>query len=666
MRLLPDVAKWQQALGEHPPIKTFDWENFSGGMDYTSPDGQVSAGRLRLIQGALLSRWGEIIYPGGPNPTSVDTGNCEVYDFIRYRREPDTLVTTAFDSWLYVRNNGGTKQFCRTATNGTITVLGTVTTLVPFDICMLQVGKRAITTSRDNLPLVWRGVGSTATTLGYEVPDPTFPAITIGHSGLGGAMGTDGFSPYQYTFAFEDVYGNFTNPNDTLSTELFLPTAFNWYVEVKVPVNALPTGLLSADIAKIHVYRIGGSSSELRESKVFVPGGTSGGYFLDAATGSFPIDSTIDAALPDIFANYSNTPPPKGLTTLKEHLGRIFGAGQVTSTSGAAGQELGSNARLWFSRPYMPESWGNDDNGVDDDGGFLDIDDDNADPIMCLESTGSVLVIARRQSIYTLFGAGFTTFRFDKRASIGVPSRRCICRFGNRVILFCGDGRVYNLGDRELEQLSMPVDRFIDEAGVDFSKAVLFTHDRKLHVCLPKVSGPGAFTCVLEENTGGWSVLQRFDVNAAHSIAQIGAIVPSCMIAPRGTSGIGQEYYYEFDNQSLDAPATTIELYTDRIRMLDNGGVGRLTELYIDMKYAGSLTLEITCEGTTYTYNYSSGIIFGNRYGVPLAYLNTPLHLKGLPPSLEGRWFEVRLTGSVTQLHIRNMHIYAIPVRGSL
>lgn len=652
------------------PDQVFRWPSFTNGMDYTGPDGTLKDGWLRLAENVLLTKIGSLIYPSGVNPNfSINSGNLEVYDFIRFRRDADADVATGFDAWVMVRNNAGTRQFCWTDVSGVLTVLQTVTANAPQDTTIIQVGKRAITTSRDNLPVVWYGTGA-STTLGYPEPAAGHPAITLPVPSFGVNMGNEGFDPYQYTYAFEDKFGNITNPQPDLSDPLMLLNPPNWTVTVKVPSSGLPTGYNTANLSRIHIYRIGGKSSELRETFSFVPGSLSGGYYLDNATGAFPIDFHQDSVLPDIFPTYSNLPPPRGLLTLKEHQGRLYGAGQSSSATIAA--ELGSSSRLWFSRPDMPESWGFEDDGVDDDGGFVDIDDNAADPIMCLESTGSVLVIARRQSIYTLFGSGFTSYRFDKRSDIGVPSRRSMCRRGNTVVFLGSDTKVYELGDRDPVCISLPVYDHMRTKSGDITKGVLFMHEGRLHVCMPKISTTGSYTYILDDNTGGWTELAgRFDVNAAKSINQPSQFRPSCLIAQRAGVAITQEYYYELQNNTSDAPYVTVDIETDRIRFSEMGDRASVTEFYLDVLYVGALNITIEAEGSSETYSFSNPTILfaspiGNRLGLPLGTIQSPIHLKGLPPYLDGSWFSIRITGSVQVFEMRKMFVKLMPSRGSL
>lgn len=611
---------------------------FAGGMDYTSDDGMLDQNTLRVIKNAIFKRRGALSHPGGNGPSIVTSGTP--YDFCHFYRLPDSNISSIVDRWANVNNSGGSTVFSvYNPSGGANTTLATLGSNGPFDNCVIQVAGRVIATSRDNLPAVWYGLGGTALTLGY--PEPNANAVQFTYSAgfgtPGSSLDTTGLDPYLYTASFVDKWGNETNPIPVFSDPA---TPINQWIVVKVPVAALPSPLISSDIARVHVWRIGGNNSTLRLSNDFVPTVSSG--FFVAQDGVSDIDKTPDSALPDVFANYSNIAPPKGLLVLVEHIGRIFGFGESSSQS--VMQELASPARLWFSRPFQYNSWGNTDDGIDDDGGFLDIDDNHYDKLLGATSTGSVLVLGRLSSVYTLFGNGFQTFRFDRRADHGLASRRSICRHVNVARYVASDFYPYELGNADSVRIGRSVERYIDTLS-DASRTICFSHDGRFFACIPQASLGQAKTFVLDDRNGAWVLMDEFDLNAAYSLEPPTGGKPQLMGASR--AGFIDTYM----NQSSSNLSRALELRTDKIRVSHLGEKFYCKSIFLEGDFTGGpLTVTITVEGTVKTYTVLAG---SGRL----------LYIDELPLSLTGEWVEVAITGNWSSGEFRRLEIIAVPSR---
>jgi len=615
------------------------------GMDYTAEDYSLDQQTLRVAQGCVINRRAALSHPGSRgNPVYVGD---PVVDFVRYYRYPDLNTPAAVDAWVHVSGPTTDRKLRRTdpvtlATTDLANMLG-LNFSGPYadniQSSVVQVGGRVIAVNGDFLPKVWYGSGS-VTTLGY--PPPTGTALTFG-TYAAGLLDTTGLDPYSYTASFLDRWGNETNPMDPLTPA---PAPINQSIPIHVPTSAVPAGLAPTDVARVYIWRIGGNNSELRLAISYVPT-ISGGLFLDSATFASPVDNTPDSSLPDVFANYSNIPPPRGLYVLIEHIGRLFGAGE--SQLQDVGAELGSPSRLWFSRIGLYNSWGNTDDGIDDDGGYLDIDDNHYDKILGLASTGSVLVIGRLSSVYTLFGNGFQTFRFDKRSDVGIASRRAICRHGNVVRYVGSDGYPYELGNGDSVRIGRSVERYVDTLE-DLLRTVCFSHNGRFFCCFPQSVSGASRTLVLDDRTGGWTVHVEFDIAAARSVEPPNGGKPVLMIAPR-SGGIIPEW------QPSNTPSQkSLEVRTDRIRLSPLGEKVWVRSLHIDGEFENDplfpspMTVTITVEGTVKTYSLLPG-------------RSRLLYIDSLPLSLTGEWVEVKITGLWGAGEIRRIDIEAIPMR---
>jgi hypothetical protein len=620
-------------------------------MDYTAEDCTLDFNTLRVIQNAVFNRRGALCHPGGIFPDVVPDG--VPHDFARYYRLPDDTVASIVDRWVSVVHAGPDYNFNETNPVGGITnTLDTLNSTGPFDNCVIQVANRVIATSRDELPSVWYGTGL-AETLGYPEPDD-IAVLTTWYDPLLGLPLRPGppLDPYLYTASFVDKWGNETNPIPVFSipllTGILIPD--NW-VQVQVPTAALtPTGMDPADLAFINVWRIGANNTSLRLSNRFVPT-VQGAYYESGDFGttsteggySTSHDNTPDAALPDVFATYSNNPPPRGLLVLIEHIGRLFGFGE--SDDQAVMQELGSPARLHFSRPFQYNSWGNTDDGIDDDGGFLDIDDNHYDKLLGAASTGSVLVLGRLSSVYTLFGNGFQTFRFDRRSDHGIASRRAICRHVNVCRYLGSDFYPYELGNADSVRIGRSVERYIDTLA-DVSRAICFSHDGRFFACIPQASIGTGKTFVLDDRNGAWSLMTEFDLNAAHSLEPPTGGRPMLMGAHQ--SGIIRQFMIP----QPDSPhSLELEIRTDRIRPSPLGDECYFKSIKIDGEFTGGpLIVTLNCESKSKSYTVPAG---GLRF----------LYIDSLPFSMTGEWIEVVITGLWQSGEIRRIELEAIPIR---
>lgn len=400
------------------------------------------------------------------------------------------------NSYIYLRKSGGNWHVRRdTATLSGASTLHTIGTAITNanEFEAIVAGKRLLFGYTNGTMQVWYGTptGATSTDAGmptltatdeYMIPEyepataDTMPAWA-------------GDPKYQVVYVFEDGEGNLSNPSLITPYEFAADNAngqfFRW-----VGQHAYGgTYLTDNNIVRCHIFRIGGTNGLLRLSRTFVPaiGSGGGGYpvgiLVDADTGLPPYDGTPDENLPNIFPSESRLPPPRGLNVLIWHQSRVFAAGY--STDDEIMEELGSGARLWFSRSNEPEAWGEDDNGAPDDGGFLDIDDDTSNRILALGSTGSVLIVYRMKSIHALYGSGFPFYE-DERAPHGIAGRRAHCRHGNREYYLGSDRKFYRLDDADSTNVGQAIEKAFESlTDAQLQAAVVWSFGNRVYVSAP-------------------------------------------------------------------------------------------------------------------------------------------------------------------------------------
>jgi len=356
--------------------------------------------------------------------------------------------------------------------NGTIKRLIVVTgniganSVVAFDeatTTATSIGDSSVTTLA-NLPKFLQ-FGSTIYITGYYTSGPSIGSLAkwsgagnIVPAGLapaseetwnpinklsGGALTNTGLSPYQWLTTYE-VDGLESNPSD-LSQSAFGADYSNnraefvsqgaFFLQVQALVNVGKTVF-------INLYRIGGNLAEARRTKRFQADTSSGSEIRDASTGQRPVDNLPDEDAESITVSTSNDPPPKNATDILQVGNRLF---------------LAVGSRVYFSREDNPEYFGQDSNGVDDDGGYITPDRNDADPIQQMLPWGGITVIGKSKTKDSLYGKAFSEFRFDPVSTKGLPNRFSMAKCDNTLRHVGHDRKVYAVGNDESIELWRPI-----------------------------------------------------------------------------------------------------------------------------------------------------------------------------------------------------------------
>lgn len=653
------------------------YAGFPLGLKTSQDPRAVPVGAATTLQNLLFERRGMLRYIGGSNviwPTDV------IAEFFRYYRAPQG-VYDEIRRLIAAKFNGFTSSIIsidESSSSGT-TVFTNLSLLYPSDACMLEVDGAIFCTQRDKRMLVSYDA-ITWVESGFLQPIGTgFIALDAGFAGNLDSSGTG--VPYTWAYVFRDANGNFSNPTTTTaSLQLDLRAAKFTMYDIDTPTVA------SGEISFIDIYRIGGTSSEWRLAKTFVPSAVSG-MILDSATGVAPVDNTADINLSDTLISFNRNPPPRGLLKIVHHGSRIFAAGQ--SYDSDVTEELVSPSRLWVSRLNEPTAWGQDDNGVDDDGGVIDIDGNDIDWIYDMASTGSVLLIGRAQSVYALTGSGFQTYIPTKISSIGVASRHSMVREGNIVYFLGSDGILYMVTDTDPAPLTDPIQSILDAIPTaNLSSAVLWAHNRRLFLSIPLDSGQLACYFmdlhyrVPGDSTGpfswtlayGWGQMtdSKFRVNQARTIYPYGVgdptVVPQgtgrpqCFVAPTG-GGI----YEVLDPDT--ATSTPIGVESPYLYFGDPLGdkgeastdiEGCLTEFML----TGQLSFSVA-PVVTFTFLQADNTTIGFNLPVRMAtgVKGKLLWIPSFPESCSGIAVKWKVTGSITAGIISSAFLRWMPLR---
>lgn len=462
---------------------------------------------------------------------------------------------------------------------------------------------------------------------------------------------------YRYLYVLEDGEGNLTNPSLITADADAIDNPEGVEITLVFDKVYSSTFLTDNDIVKAHVFRIGGNNGLFRLAKTFVPdlaaatipGIVTQYTIVDDATGLYPVDTTPDELLPDIFPSESRLAPPKGLNVLEWHQNRVFAAGY--STTAATMAELGSPARLWFSRANEPEAWGEDDNGQDDDGGFIDIDDNHFDRILQLCTIGSLLVIGRLQSVYTLYGSGFNTFRFDKRADHGLASHKSLCRHGNTAFYLASNRKFYRIDDAGPSNIpGAAIEKKLEAAtDAEIRGTVVWSHDRRVYLSIPKTGTTPICYCY-DVPTGAWVNLDyaEFRVNYATSIQPFDGGLPLLHLCRTGAVGsfvVTEGLAYDW----------LIEVISFRNRF-ENYDLFRLLGAYVEGDFdtvVGSSKLAITA--TVGSYN--------RIWALDASASGNVLSVSRVHSKMVGTFFKFKVDGTLSSGYLTRFAFEFLPVR---
>ena len=330
---------------------------------------------------------------------------------------------------------------------------------------------------------VWRGTGN------IEIAGVAEPSLSAPHwmSAGAGNVNTTNFPDARWVVTVE-------HPTTGLESNPTPMTEPGSITNEKIVFDTFGTDLvdLVADgYTLLNIYRLGGTLADFQHvaQHLVEPGGAAI-LFLDGTT-DFPYDDTADADASIRTPPTSHGMPPLNATDLLLHQSRLF---------------LAVGSRLYFSRSDHPEYFGQDDNGADDDGGYQSPDLNDSDTILCMSSTGNLLILGRRETIYAVYGNSFRTMSFDKINNKGVENAWSLVRCDNVVRFVCPDRRIYDVGDKGSIGIAAPIQSTLDDIGNEWDKCRSVYHDGRLLVTFPS-SDTETTAFAYDERTGQWTRL---------------------------------------------------------------------------------------------------------------------------------------------------------------
>lgn len=418
-------------------------------------------------------------------------------------------------------------------------------------------------------------------------------------------------------------------------------------------------------IAKGFIYRRGGSSSSwIRVGEVVFEDPDTPGY----ATSETFIDNTTELDLGSTIMPTNNYKPPTGLDVIYIHKNRMFAA----SSRGFGTSE--TPTRLWVSGLNQLEVFGVLDSGSATEGGYITLPGGDDDCIKTLCSTGSILIIGRRRSIYALFGSSLSNFALSPRSlNIGVASRDGMCRGYNEVYFLGTDRRVYRVAESDPEWISQNIQEELDSLYIDnIYNAKLRFADGSLFMSFSG-SFLGVSSCYkLSLKSGMPRYWERYDIGSG-SIAGVESVPHFSYDYSEPVEGAqdddritGEDELLvvlegEFSNPGPPVNGITVNRVLSRqhgivdidvdIRkdVIQDGAFGyatlRASHVYVEGSYEASgppgLQVKVYADDTVFTYDLPESATIS-----PLANLRLPLHIVG-------KVLSVRLVGTVVSMDIR-------------
>lgn len=474
------------------------------------------------------------------------------------------------------------------------------------------------------------------TTTGY----PDSQAVVTVADGAGDLNST-GYSRYQHSVQLIDSTGRMSQISlPSPPTELV-----NEWARISfggIPPVDLVAAITAGRIVSANLYRIGGKATQLRLVKNYQLA-VVGGQIVDAITGAEIRDTTSEEDLSFIFAPTYNDPAPTGLVDIILHQNKLFGIGDG----------------VHFSRTNDFLYFGYDDNGVDDDGGVIYPDNNTGDKYNGLASEGSLLVIGREETVYTLYGnslgdSGGQGFAFDKRANFGNCGRHSICRSDNDTFFVGRDDLLHAIRDINSPSVSARVQRTLKSLQDKDVIAVVTGHfNGQIYCSFPYIlSGSIDGTCLVYDTQKGiWR-----DATDSRLLSNYLGTYPSptngeleLLSAARGGGIFACETY----NNGTSGTERSIDIESDKL-LFPPERVGRFSAILIEGTMVNSISspMQATLTAGMVTKTY------------PLVQSgDNLLYYVSLPPDLTGKFIQVRLTGKLLAGEIRRISIGTLDIR---
>lgn len=354
--------------------------------------------------------------------------------------------------------------------------------------------------------LVWYGdVSSGLDICGMNTP---YSSPTINVTGTTGNVTINTTSPIQYIqwkYTFVSKNGIEGNPSPASSQ---VSGFTNKQVEVKIPdslLTAESAGLSACSkCTTANIYRRGAGIRDnwYKVGSVSVTSGSVGGFYVFT-------DNTADIDVSTTQISNNRFMSPTYLDLVLYHNRRLYGVssyGLIDDTDDIKN----TSTTLFFSGLDKPECWGklldNDTAGLY--GGSMSLPGLMDDGIIGLATTGNVLIVGRKKTVYAIYGNRFDNFNISQRATTGLISRRCITSGNNQVFFWGSNRRIYRVLDNGIEWISSLIQKDLDALDLnnDVVNAYMRYFDNQLYLFFKDetAANPNGYAYVFDLISNSW------------------------------------------------------------------------------------------------------------------------------------------------------------------
>jgi hypothetical protein len=446
---------------------------------------------------------------------------------------------------------------------------------------------------------------------------------------------TDGL-PYQYYATFVNgTSGVESNPSPISSA---LSIAGESAQISDIPISS------DAQVTQRNLYRQGGTSDVPR--------------FLatinDNATTTYT-DNAVDTALALTELSFTHDPPLAAIGYFYSHKNRIIGAGDAANPY-----------RLYLSSYGLPEYWPTVQNDLDIDGGWIDVEPTFGDAIVGFCSTGSLLVIAKADSIHVLMGDSFSDFVVRKAADYGCIARRSLARCQNQVIFLGPDGMVYALADDEPTPVALALEKTLKTlTRAELAEACATYSDQRYILIIPRASGTDPIAIAYDFRVKAWTDLSDAQLGATDAYASLGQETNAeVLLATKAgyldsAGGAFNGVVSALGPADLGSGSIGIDWETPAFEF----GRPTFTKRGKSLKLEGELSFSGAAPTATVTASTPGRPVVARTYPLAATSAGGKMLLANLDPALIGRQLSVEITGEVTTFELNTLDMAFVYLR---
>lgn len=616
---------------------------FPGGMDSTSDDYKLGTDTARNLLNVVPEFGGVLRFIGGSQVILTNSLASSVVG-LGYYEANGTKRLIIINS-----TTGAGRAYAYNELTATSTGIASsdVSEGTPTDCTFAQFGDKLFITNYygDGSLAVWDGTGLIRKAGIQPAPDAGGGgAIQPINQLPSGNLYSVGQQPYQWAATYE-VDGLESNVSD-LSPATYGEDFSNEKAELHFTgsfYSIVQPIIASGKTVTMHVYRTGGTLATLARSMSFTVA-LSGGEIVDASTGSYTVDNVHDNDVSTIAAPFSNQPPPLGSTFVTILGNRLF---------------LVVGNRIAFSRDGQPEYFGEDENGVDDDGGYVSPNRDDSDPIQALVPNGGITIVGKAYSKASLYGYSFSQFKFDQVSRKGVVNKHSMTQCDNTVRSVARDRKVYAVGDEESVQLWKPVlASLLGVSASDLPLCRTVYHNGMWILVFPQTAPRRVTALGYDDTTNTWVNLtdSRMLGNCFLVRPNPSTGEPELLVGKLATDGGGVSAVF-----LRTSTAANFSIESGKVPFSPDFKIYRLVSVDINADFvsSGGVTVRLEVgQGSDQVYTrvvQQSEIVNGRM-----------LRINALPANLVGQYVKFTISGAVSGMNFYNATFGIKPVRESV